>query len=154
MSDASLFKRGDVVSGALLAALGMFVVLEARQWEYLGPEGPGPGFFPLWYGMVMIVLSLALVVSGARGAAPAGRLKWREVGSALVTWTAFTVCVALLKVLGFLLAFGLLTLFVVGVMYRQPWRVALAVAAGNVIGFYLVFPLALNVALPVGIFGF
>jgi hypothetical protein len=32
--------------------------------------------------------------------------------------------------------------------------VALPVAAGTALGFYLVFPLALNVSLPVGVLGF
>ena len=49
--------RGDVVSGAVLAGLGVFIVLEARRWEYLAPDGPGPGFFPMWYGIALIALS-------------------------------------------------------------------------------------------------
>jgi hypothetical protein len=68
-------------------------------------------------------------------------------------WLAFTISIALLKVLGFMLAFGLLTFFVVALIYRRPWKVAIAVAAGTSLGFYLVFPLALSVALPVGVFG-
>ena len=58
---ASARNNGDLVSGAVLAALGIFVVMEARHWDYLAPEGPGPGFFPMWYGIVMLLLSLALV---------------------------------------------------------------------------------------------
>ena len=33
----------------------------ALRWTYMGEDGPGAGFFPLWYGGVMVVLSLALV---------------------------------------------------------------------------------------------
>ena len=148
---------GDIVSGVVLAGLGIYIVFEARGWEYLGPDGPGPGFFPLWYGIAMIVLSLLLIgASVLHGATsePGGRVNWREVGRALATWAAFTGCIALLKVLGFLLSFGLMTLFVVALMYRRPLTVALAVAAGTALGFYLVFPLALNVSLPVGVLGF
>ena len=57
-------KSGDLWSGLALAALGVYIVAEARQWDYLAPEGPGAGFFPLWYGVAMIVLSLALVYQG------------------------------------------------------------------------------------------
>lgn len=152
--EESWFRRGDVVSGAVLAGLGIYIVTEARGWDYFTAEGPGPGFFPMWYGIAMIALALALVITTLRRAADAKQLNWREVGNALMTWAAFTACVALLKVLGFLLAFGLLTLFVVAVMYRRPLPVALAVAAGNMAGFYILFPLALNLELPVGIFGF
>ena len=152
----SWFKRGDVVSGAVLAALGAYIIVEARQWVYMEPDGPGPGFFPMWYGIAMVALSLLLITGDVRQKARAAAqpVNRSEVGRALFTWAAFAGCVALLKVLGFMLSFGLLTLFIVAVMYRRPLRVALAVAAGSSIGFYLVFPLALNVSLPVGVFGF
>jgi putative tricarboxylic transport membrane protein len=152
--EESRFKRGDVISGAVLAGLGIFIVTESRNWEYTGVEGPGPGFFPTWYGIAMIVLALALVVNGLRKVSGGGPVNWHEVGNALLTWVAFTLCIALLKVLGFLLAFGLLVMFIVAVMYRRPLRIALAVAAGNMVGFYLVFPLGLGVELPVGMLGF
>jgi len=64
-------KTGDIVSGAALAGLGVFIIVEARGWEYLGPDGPGPGFFPLWYGIALLVLSLLLIGwSVRRDAAP------------------------------------------------------------------------------------
>lgn len=150
------FSTGDALSAGVLAGLGAYIIIEARRWVYVGPEGPGPGFFPTWYGIAMVVLSLAIIVarlySGAK--ARSGRVKWREVGTALVMWLAFAACVALLKVLGFLLAFGLFTLLVVSVLYRRRWTTGVAVAVGSAAGFYVLFPLALNVQLPVGVFGF
>lgn len=148
--------RGEVVSGVVLAALGGYVVSEAVRWEYLGPDGPGPGFFPVWYGAVMIVLSVVLVLQNVMsGAAVAGKpVNWREVGRVLIVWAGFVASVALLKVLGFILSFGFFVLFVVAGMYRRPMRVAISVAVGCAAGFYLVFPFALDVRLPTGILGF
>ena len=148
--------NGDVVSGGVLTGLGVFVVIEASRWDYLTPDGPGPGFFPLWYGIALIALSLALMIGALkrRAAASETRADWREVGRALVTWAAFALSVALLKLLGFLLSFALLTLFIVSVMYRRPLGFGLAASVGSAAAFYLIFPLALNVALPVGVFGF
>jgi putative tricarboxylic transport membrane protein len=160
------FNNGDAISAAALAGLGGYIVLEASRWDYMAPDGPGPGFFPVWYGIALVVLSL--VVVGARvfriaqegrgpdsapGRAGAAAVKRREIYHALAVWLAFTISIALLKVLGFMLAFGLLTFFIVALIYRRPWKVAIAVAAGSSLGFYLVFPLALSVALPVGVFG-
>ena len=150
-------RGGDIVSGAVLAGLGVFIISEARQWDYLGPDGPGAGFFPLWYGIAMVALSLVLIASTlfekAQAASGQG-VKWSEVGRALGTWAALAISIALLKVLGFLVSFALLTLLVVVVMYRRPLVTGLTVAVGCAVGFYLVFPLALNVSLPVGVFGF
>jgi len=150
--------KGDLASGAVLAALGVYIVVQARRWEYLGPDGPGPGFFPVWYGVVMIALALVLMATSAarRATAPTPRAtaKLREIGRALAAWGALAVCVGLLKVLGFLLAFALLAFFMTAVMYRRPILPALAVAVGSALGFYLLFPLALGVALPTGLLGF
>jgi putative tricarboxylic transport membrane protein len=164
------FNNGDAISAAVLAGLGGYIVVEARTWDYLAPDGPGPGFFPIWYGVALLVLSLIVIGSrlvtlvkegrtpGTAAASSATRSsvaagKRREIYHALSVWAAFSVCIALLKVLGFLVALALLTLFIVAVIYRRPWKVAVAVAVGTSLGFYLIFPLALSVALPVGVFG-
>lgn len=148
--------QGDFVSGAVLTALGGYIISEALHWNYSGPEGPGPGFFPLWYGMAMVVLSLALmlgcVLRGRRR--DSKKTDWRGVGRALMTWVAFAGSIALLKTLGFLLSLALLTLFIVWVMYGKPLRIALMAAIGSAAGFYLVFALALNISLPAGMLGF
>ena len=147
--------KGDVVSGAVLAGLGVFIISEARQWNYTGPEGPGPGFFPLWYGIAMVILSLGMVVVAAiRPAAAGAKTDWRGIGRAILVWAVFAACTALLKVLGLLTVLALMTLFIVGVMYGKPLKIACAAAAGTTVGFYLVFSLALNVGLPVGPLGF
>lgn len=149
--------RGDVISGAVLAGLGIFIIVESHNWEYSGTDGPGPGFFPLWYGIAMVALSLLLIaVSFLRRADNAERrpVNWREAGTALLAWLAFALCVGLLKPLGFMLSFALLTFFIVAVLYRKPLATAAITAASCAAGFYLVFPLALKVSLPTGILGF
>ncbi|HUQ24157.1 MAG TPA: tripartite tricarboxylate transporter TctB family protein [Burkholderiales bacterium] len=138
------YRSGDFWSGLALAALGGYIVYAARGWEYLGQDGPGPGFFPLWYGIAMLVLSLVLVFSRDEGQ----KVDWRGSGRAFATWAAFAVSVVLLKVAGFVVGFAALTFFMVAVMYRRPLAVAALVAVGATAGFYLVFPLALGVQLP------
>ncbi len=149
-----LLRNGDFVSGAVLAALGVFIITEARQWEYLGPDGPGPGFFPLWYGIGLLVLSVMLMVVHARQAPAPESRGMAGTGRPFATWAALVVCVALLKVLGFIVAFSLFALFIVRFLYRQSFGKALAVAVGGAVGFYLLFDVALNVALPAGMLGF
>ena len=150
-----LLRNGEVVSGAVLAALGVFIITEARQWEYLGPDGPGPGFFPMWYGIALVALSLVLVVSSAQQPEPASASTGKAgTGRAFLAWAALVACVALLKVLGFIIAYALFTLFIVRFLYRQPLGKSLAIAAGGAVGFHLLFAVALNVALPTGMLGF
>ncbi len=148
-------RNGDFWSGLVLAALGTYIVSEARRWTYMGEDGPGAGFFPLWYGSVMVVLSLALVASAVlrrplAGVRPA--VRWLDLGRAMGCWVAFVACIALMKLVGFAIAFALLTWFIIAVMARRPQWVALSVAVGGAVGFYALFELALEVALPKGVF--
>jgi hypothetical protein len=102
----------------------------------------------------MIVLSLVLVLRSAVRPATGARVDWSGVGRALMSWAAFATAVASLKLIGFLLALALLTLFVVAVMYGRPMKVAFAAAVGNAVGFYLLFVVALDLSLPAGPLGF
>src|SRR6185503_1791604 len=139
--------NADLWSGLALAALASYIIVQALGWDYTGPDGPGPGFFPLWYGIAMALLSAALVVSSVLRREPE-RVDWRGAGRALAIWLALALSVAAFKLVGFAVGFAALTLFVVAVMYRRPVRVAALVALALAAGFYLIFPVLLGVSLP------
>ena len=144
--------RGDFWSGLVLAGLGAYILSEASRWIYMGEDGPGPGFFPMWYGGAMLVLSLLLVAGTVlKRAAPGKVPSMPELRRALTCWAAFAVCVALMKVVGFMVAFAALTWFIVSIMARQSQKVAIPIAVGGAVLFYLLFDLALEVSLPTGI---
>ena len=138
------WRSPDFWSGLALAALGAYIVVAARGWDYLTADGPGPGFFPRWYGVAMLGLSLLLVLRSD------GRqiVQWRGTGRALATWAALALAVALMKAIGFVVAFAAFTLFLVAVMYRRSTLMAALTAVALAGAFYLVFPLALGVPLP------
>jgi putative tricarboxylic transport membrane protein len=139
--------NADLWSGLALAALAGYIIVQASGWEYKGPDGPGPGFFPLWYGIAMAVLSAALVASSVLRSEPKS-VDWRGAGRAFAIWLALAVSVAAFKLVGFVIGFAALTFFVVAVMYRRPLHVAVAVAVALAAGFYVLFPLLLGVSLP------
>ncbi|HEY1290607.1 MAG TPA: tripartite tricarboxylate transporter TctB family protein [Burkholderiales bacterium] len=139
-------RNADLWSGLALAALAAYIITQASGWDYSGPDGPGAGFFPLWYGIAMLVLAAALVASSLLREPE--RVNWRGAGRALAVSAALAVSVLLFKLAGFVVGFAALAFFVVWVMYRRPWPLAAAVAIGLAGGFYLVFPLLLGVNLP------
>ena len=153
----AFLKKGDVISGAVLAALGVFIITQALAWDYYTLDGPGPGFFPFWYGVAMVVLSLLLVLNAARtgdeGESKAG-VDWPATGRAMTTWLAFALSVGLMDFLGFLISFALLAFFLVAVIFRRPFVTATVVAVVSALAFHLIFPVALSVSLPTGPFGF
>lgn len=149
----SFTRKGDFWAGLALAGLGIFIVMQAWGWNYMTEEGPGPGFFPLWYGAVMVVLSLLLTAGTVLKHDPKGKhkvMRWDEMRRAMTCWAALAVCVAIIKFVGFMIAFGLLTWFIVAIMFRRSQKEALAYAVGGAVGFYALFSWALELQLPVG----
>ena len=149
----SFTRKGDFWAGLVLAGLGIFIVTQAWGWSYMTEEGPGPGFFPLWYGTVMVVLSLLLTAGTVLKHDLKGKTKvirWAELRRAMTCWAALAVCVAIIKFVGFIIAFGLLTWFIIAIMFKRPQKEALAYAIGGAVGFYALFSWALELQLPVG----
>lgn len=146
-------RKGDFWSGLALAALGVYIVSQAWGWSYMAEEGPGAGFFPLWYGALMLVLSLLLVAGAVLKHAPHAKpepFRWSDMRRAMTCWLALAICVAILKYVGFIIAFGLLTWFIVAIMFRRPQREALSIAIGGAVGFYALFTWGLDLQLPAG----
>ena len=143
----------DFWSGLVLAALGAYIVSQAWRWDYMTEEGPGPGFFPLWYGSLMVILSLALA-AGAVLKRPAGAgkpVQWNDLGRAMLCWIAFVASIALMPIAGFPVCFALLTWFIVAVMARRPQKIALPLSIGGAVFFYVLFEVALDLQLPHGL---
>ena len=147
-------RNGDVLSAAALAALGIYVFTAAWPWPYYNDDGPGPAFFPLWYGVIMVVLSLALIGMTIAKLPKAETPDWQGISRALITWTAFAISAVAMNWLGFMISFALLTFFMITYVFRKPPVMAGVVAVAASLGFYLVFPFALSTALPTGLFGF
>ena len=146
-----VLRSGDLWSGLVLAALGAYVLVQAHGWDYMTEEGPGPGFFPMWYGGLMLVLSLALVLGAVLKPSPRAAVAWKDVSRAIVAWLAFAVSVALMPVLGFAISFALLTVFIVRFMCGERLRTALITGIVGAAGFYALFELALDLSLPRGL---
>ena len=167
---AKILRDGDVWSGAALAALGIYILVQASAWDYFSLDGPGPGFFPFWYGAAMTTLALVLIISKVRKsnagqetqpetqtATPQDKpplLDWTTTGRALGTWAAFALAVALMAPLGFVLRYALLTFFIVAWVFRRSLLTAGITAVVTALAFHLAFPVALGVDLPTGFFGF
>ncbi|MBI4490157.1 MAG: tripartite tricarboxylate transporter TctB family protein [Deltaproteobacteria bacterium] len=149
-------KNGDLLTGLSLLGLGIFIIHQALQLDYINEYGPGPGFLPLWLGIGFLALASSLVVMTLLRfvSHTAEEGSWSKRGRALATWGGLMVATVLLNRMGFILSFAILTLFLVFVMDRRPLLAALMVAVGSAFGFYLIFSVALGLSLPVSPWGF
>lgn len=139
----------ELAAAAAVLALGLGAVVGALGLGYW-TRGPGPGFFPLWLGVLLVLLAAVWagqVVRGRNGhepepIAPGGR---RAVGLVL---GALLVAILLLDVVGYQLSMTALVLFFLVVVGRRRWFESIVVALAAGVGIYALFANVLQVYLP------
>ena len=146
---------GDMLSGLFITALSIYIVTVSIPWGVYGPAGPGPAFFPLIYGGVMLLLGLALLGRGLLGRAMAARPDTGDAEgrrAALATWLALAASIPAMMVLGFLGGFSLFSLFMVKLIFKKPLLTSVIAAVAITGGLYLLFQVLLDIDLPAGLF--
>ena len=146
------------MAAVFFLGVGIFFAVYARSVDIGTWNEPGPGFLPLWAGLILSAMSAALLIgSYARKAWPArpsffpNSDSWKRV---LATFLALIAYSLLLTPLGFTLTTFLFLLFLVKFIFPQSWaRTLLVSVLGSVIA-RLLFINFLETQLPKGLFGF
>ncbi len=143
-----------VQQGAALCFMvfSALVVWDSLDLEYYTKLGPGAGFFPLWLGIGMGVLSTIWLVQVSWRTGPAQDAAFLPVRSGIVRILAITgslvVAGLLMDLLGFQVTMLLLLVFLLLVLGRQPVWLTVIIALAGSIGVYWVFVAYLDVQLP------
>ncbi len=151
----------DVISGALLSLLSIYIISTSLSWTVMGDAGPGPGFFPLIYAGVMLPVAVLLLARGMRRPSPPSAVPQDEdevdqasgVPVALATWVAMAISVPLMSLLGFIGGFFALAVFMTKVVFGRSPIASLMASVCITGGLYLVFQILLEIDLPPGLFG-
>lgn len=148
--------KGDFLAGLILIALGIYIIQQALKLDYTNEYGPGPGFFPLWLGIGFVILASSLVVANFLRQVRHENINraWREKTRTLVIWLALMIGIALLDVIGFILSYALVSIFIIRVMERRSLLTSAAATLCGISFFYTTFIFAFGVPLPVGPWGF
>jgi hypothetical protein len=149
-------RRADQVSGALLLVFGIGFAVGARRYPYWTPNGPGSGFLPLWLGLTMVVLAVALLVGATRRTGPG--VAWLPGGRAftrlIVVVVATALFIWLMPWLGMTLGTFLFLVVLLRFLEGHGWGATLGVAVATTAANWLVFIYWLNVPFPTGVLGF
>ena len=142
---------GELVLAAFFVALGLLWVgaaLRMPLWEGFAPQS---GFMPLWYGVLLIGLTGAVLVNLFRQKDDAKAED--PIGKPLIVLAVFAAGIAGLEPMGFGPAIFLMLLFMFAFIERLPIISSVLVAAGTTAVLFLIFRTWLNVGLPVGPLG-
>jgi putative tricarboxylic transport membrane protein len=149
--------KGNLIAGGALVGFGIYVISVAARLPYVSDVGPGPGFFPLWLGIGIVLFASGLMYGTFAPAASVGDGKspsWPTIMRSLAGWAAMMLAIALLGAIGFALSFISLTLFLIVALDGRPLSLAVGVAVGLALVFHFVFVIALDVSLPKAPWGF
>eukprot|EP01036_Dinobryon_divergens_P041858 gene41858-55523_t len=135
----------DLIGGLLMVAAGLFFALYGSRYNFGSASRMGPGYFPVVLGWTLAVLGLlvALPAWWRRGAAVTvqwGNLGWTIASLLVFAWTLPRVGVVVASALAALLA------LVPSVMSLRTRLIVCAVVA---VLTTLIFPLALQMSLPI-----
>ena len=142
---------GELVLAAFFVALGLLWVGAAMRmplWEGFAPQS---GFMPLWYGIILVGLTVTVVVNLYRQKENAKAED--PIGKPLIVLAVFAAGIAGLEPMGFGPAIFLMLLFMFAFIERLPIISSALVAAGTTAVLFLIFRTWLNVGLPVGPLG-
>jgi hypothetical protein len=147
-------RYANIIGGVAVLLLGLGTVLAAwRTLPYTGEFGPGPGFVPLWLGVVLMVCAVPVILGDLR-ARPTGE-KWLrpETRQCVKVLVLIVTVFLLLPVLGFPVGLALITGAGMRLMGKHAWVACVLTAIGTAICIHYLFGQWLSIPLPKGMIG-
>ena len=153
-------KKADQWSGLALFILAGIICVGSILLPYGNIHNPGPGFFPLWLGIILGAMAIALFLKTTwqkEGTAKALRdivaekVRWEKVFFVLA---ALILYGCLMNFLGYLIVTFLLMAFLLRFVEPHPWKPAIGWTLVGSVGSYLVFEVWMKLRLPKGFLGF
>jgi hypothetical protein len=149
-------KKYDLISGSFWLICSILIVIGSFHLP-LGTMGnPGPGFVPLLVGIMLGVISLAILIysffqrpSGGKTFWP-DKKQWPKVVTTVLMILIYTIA---FPYLGFFVSTLLLMVFLFKSIGGMKWKASLAGAILTSSCFYLVFKVWLKVQFPGGPLG-
>jgi putative tricarboxylic transport membrane protein len=148
-------QRANQLFALLWIVTGVVILVQSWDLNYVGEYGPGPGFLPLWMGIGITVLGLALLAQltfsrkEREGVSlPNKHAAWQM----FLVMFGFFAFVFFADKIGFLLGIGLMFFFILTAVERKEWKFSLAIAIGMTLLFWAIFELGLELRLPMGFF--
>jgi len=152
-------KKADQWSGFFLLILSALICWGAYDLPYGKVRDPGPGFLPWWLGVILGMMSLALLLKStwqkkeakSLGDLWRSKIRWARIFLALLALFLFA---SLLDTAGFLIISFLFLSFLLRFIEPQPWKSVIGWAIAGSASFYLVFEVWLALRFPKGPLGF
>jgi putative tricarboxylic transport membrane protein len=145
-------QKAERVIAAVCVLLGLGIVWQAWSMEYLTSIGPGPGFFPLWLGLLLTGLSVAWLLSAVWRPAHTNDRRFLPEGRGLrrilLVMGAIMAVGLAMEPVGFQLALFAFVAVVLTALGWRRWGLTVILSSALSFGVYHAFTRWLDVNLP------
>jgi putative tricarboxylic transport membrane protein len=143
----------EMTFDVILVLLGVVISLTSLQYGFGTLRTPGPGLFPFFLGLGVLISGLVLVMAEFRTQIRSASLNREDVKPLLSMILAFCVWILVMPFLGYVFATVLSTYGICKIMNLEGWWKPLSVSVGTALFIYFLFDYCLYIDLPKGILG-
>jgi len=137
----------------ILAVLGIIIVFTSLKYGFGTFRTPGPGLFPFFIGLSVLIFSLALLISEFRTQLRSASLNREDLKTFLLMIFAFCTWILVMPVFGYVVVTVLVMYGICKIMNLEGWWKPLSVSVGTALFIYFLFDYCLYIDLPKGILG-
>ncbi len=81
------FKTIDLLAGAFVIVIGLLAIYESTGFTLGSARRIGPGYFPFFVGLMMVILGIAIALENLWSASDIGTtLEWRRCARRSSSW--------------------------------------------------------------------
>ena len=146
-------KTVEIAVAVIFLLFGALVIYDSvRLGSTWGADGPKPGYFPFYVGVIMCVSAAITLVRAALPSADAGRafVQVDQLKAVLAVLVPATLYAAAITWIGIYVASILFIGFFMRWLGKYPWWKCVVVSVGTAVFFFLTFETWFKVPLPKG----
>ncbi|MBP1157017.1 MULTISPECIES: tripartite tricarboxylate transporter TctB family protein [unclassified Paenibacillus] len=146
-------RNAGVWAAVVIMVFSGIIFWQSNQLAYEGPLGFGPGFFPFWLSLFMMVLSIVYLISVLKESIKISDIfpKNKELREFLLIVGSMVLFVLIVESVGFVTAGTLSMLMLFYRVFKWYWSLSLSI--GISVAIFVIFAKALTIPLPVNGFG-
>jgi hypothetical protein len=144
------------IASILIFLFGIYVLVKAREFDYMVEGTPGPGFLPFWIGIcIALVAIIPFVRTFTQFASKlVNPFQSGDFKNFFIVIGGSIAVMLLTPVTGLIVALGLMAGAISKLMGTKSWKIVIGLAVVTPIVLFGIFDMILGVPLPKGIFGF
>jgi hypothetical protein len=143
----------DLVGGVVVLILGAAVIYFSARLDYYSEFGPGPGFLPLWVGIIIAGCAIYLLIDVLRKHKSVEVFFTPRTKLGLQILVTIIITYLLLPLVGFAIGLALFIGVTMRMMGKHHWALCSLTTVVTAIGIHFVFVSWLTIPLPQGLIG-